>query len=654
MTIPLAHKPTITSDKHRKRGNHHLLHWLSCGLFILLSLSSTLWADNHTATNSAAVGGGATTEITAAPAQAADNKSQTAAETTHAKTGSTETEATEAGHAEGEHSIESSMADLEAIQRTLEAMSRELENSKEKSSFNSSSMQTIKDGLGLIEDKLKHAYDGLDESRGSISVNSGNIEKVHKELLESTREMRANTADLDIQKSLIEDNSIRLYEMLIRLSNTREKVNQLADSLLNARNSANEQEVKPLVLADLAQLWRFLSIVLTLLAPAAYLLTSALQNNPVSPTTRPGEAFVICMVAFLGYFFIGFSLMYGTTSGGLFGIDSHLFTTQAQASHPDVATDDTNTLEITPYIIGFLLYQSGFILLGALIVAAAVGRYLSGFATLLLAFIVGAVVLPVFGHWSWAGYLTATNKGWLESSGFIDQSGSVVIHTVAAWYALTLALKLSSSSDQPGNTMEDSAPLYAAPAVFLLWIGWMGFTVGNLPATSTQIPLALLNISLAATTAAAVAFMHYAFFHNEPDRIMQMTYGGFVSGLVAIAACVLLVTPLEAVVIGAIAGIIQNMAFSLLRRLLFRQHWQITTAQLIAVHGITSLWGALCVALFGTENTFAAPNMLQMFSQLKGMAAAIIYSIVAAQITLLLLAFTRKRQQQKQNAKQNA
>ncbi len=549
---------------------------------------------------------------------------------------------------QAESEIKNSIADLDIIQQTLESLSKEIDSSKEKSSINHSSMQAVRDGLELIENKLKNAYNGLDESRSSINVNSSNIEKVHEELLESTRDIRANATDLDTQKSLIEDNSIRLYEILIRISSIRESVKRFSGELKDSQNADKSQSIETITAENLNRLWRLLATVLVFLAPLAFALSNNFNNNTFSNSNikQNQEILLVCMGSFLGYFAIGFSLTYGTTYAGLVGSESYLIV-QATITHPDQEKETAENIMANIPFIKLLLYKSGFIMFAALIIYTAISKYLSSLAHLFLAFAIGAVIMPIFGHWGWASHFVPTNKGWLDGIGFIDQSGSIIIHAVAAWFALTMMLKLERSSPSQPSEQPLKYSLYSSPIILLLWMSWLGFSAGNLSITDEQVPTVLLNVSLAGIMGSLIAFMHCNFFNTDKNHVSQMLYGGFISGLVAIAACAQSVTFVEALVIGAVAGLVQNLAFSLLRKTFLRKDGQVIVAQLIAIHGFASIWGAVSVALFGTENTFSAPDLLQMVTQMKGIAIAITYSVVMAHIMLFLLMFRRKKQTQK-------
>ncbi|CAA6828343.1 MAG: Ammonium transporter [uncultured Thiotrichaceae bacterium] len=543
----------------------------------------------------------------------------------------------ESATSEAESQIEDSMANIEIIQQTLEALRSEIENSKEKTSLNRSSVKTIKEGLELIDEKLKEAYSGLDESKTGINTNTKALNQMGKKLLTKTREIRANAADLVSQKSLIEDNSIRLYELLIQISNTSDKVERLANALDSVKKTDYTKKLKTEVYTNINKLWMLLSIILVFLSPLAFVLSS--NRNQYKPLTdgiaQHQGVLMVCLTVFLGFFTIGFGLMYGTTSSGLIGTTTYLL--------ENVATDSSITpIQTNRPFTEFVLYQAGFAMLAAMIVYMTVGRQLSSTKHMLLALFVGAVLIPVFGHWTWSSHFVTGNLGWLEGAGFIDEAGSITINTVAACFALIIIIKLSRSSPPPHRAdQEVDDPVYSTSAVLILWLSWLGFTTATLPIDDEQISTLMLNVGLAGSAGGLSAFLHYAFFSNPNNRIAS-GLGGFVSGLVAIAACAQSVTFAEAAVIGASAGLLQNFGFSFLRKTYLKQAWQTRAAHLIAIHGVGGIWGALCVGLLAPEGNFGPLNISQLVIQTQGIAAALVYSFVMANIIMFVLNFRRK------------
>ena len=545
-------------------------------------------------------------------------------------TGAADTQANPKEQAQSQ--IENSMVNIEIIQQTLESLRSEIENSKEDAIVNRSSMDTIKDGLELIDSKLKEAYSGLDESRNNTAANSTDIAKLKTDLLALSRDVRTNASDIYSQKSLIEGNATRLYEILITIADLTKQLEALQGT--GSQTEEKKQDEQKTLIKDLNRLWILLAIVLVSLTPLAYVLTSSRDHYKPLPDGTPQHqgVLLVCLGVFLGYFTVGFGLMFGSSANGWIGVSSYLIGTE---------TTDPNQAPLFPFA-EFALYQAGFAMLASLIVYTAIGRQLSAASHLILALFVGVILIPVFGHWAWAGQFIPGNKGWLEATGFMDAAGSTTINSVAAWFAFILVWKLGQqNTEQTSHDKANDEAAYSSSAVLFLWLSWFGFTTGTLPISSNQIAPTMLNVGLAAASAGIVAFLHYSFFHTGRGMIAR-ALGGFVTGLVAVAASAHVLTFMEALAVGLSAGLIHNLAFNLLRKQFLTQSWQARAAYLVAIHGVGGVWGSLCVALLGSEGMFAMPNVTQLLYQLEGITVGLVYSVVLAQVAWLLLA-ARKR-----------
>ena len=94
----------------------------------------------------------------------------------------------------------------------------------------------------------------------------------------------------------------------------------------------------------------------------------------------------------------------------------------------------------------------------------------------------------------------------------------------------------------------------AALGVFILWLGWFGFNPGSTTAANKDIAMIFVNTNLAAAAGAVLAMITSWIKFGKPE--VGMSLNGALAGLVAITAPCASVTPLSAVVIGAVAGII--------------------------------------------------------------------------------------------------
>ena len=141
-----------------------------------------------------------------------------------------------------------------------------------------------------------------------------------------------------------------------------------------------------------------------------------------------------------------------------------------------------------------------------------------------------------------------------------------------------------------------SMPL-AALGVLILWLGWFGFNAGSTLSLSDPyiVSLIVINTRVAASAGAVVAMIVAWIKFGKPD--VSIAFNGVLAVLVGITASCAAVTPLAAVAIGAIAGVLVVLGLLLLDRL---QIDDPVTAVLI--HGLCGIWGTLAVGLWGLES----------------------------------------------------
>ena len=525
---------------------------------------------------------------------------------------------------------------IQVIQEMVETLRSDVSTSKVTIESTQTRIKSINAALELLDKNLLKTNEELGDSREEVRVTIKNIEKLSEEVVSLSRDIRANTADMVSQKSLIEDNSIRVYEILIRIGSLSER---LENAALSSRGSGGKQSdvLKESINKDMNRLWMLLSTVLVFFTPLAFVLSSS-RDAPLADGTEQHQGMLLaCLGVFLGFFLVGFGLMYGESLSGWIGIPTHL--SAEGLLKPG--------LEKNFPFSEFVMYKMGFEMLAALIVYVAIGRQLSGASHMLLALFVGALLIPVYGHWVSSSSYIELNPGWLEGAGFVDQAGAMTINTIAGWFSFILAWRIGVSNPLPSSGKASDQPVYSSSATILLWLSWMGFTTGTLPISSDQISHVMLNVSLAASAGGITAFLHYVFFNSDSSKIAR-GLGGFVSGLVAISACAQSVTYAEALLLGAVAGLLQNYAYGLLRKRYLNQDWQVRAAYLVAIHGVAGIWGALCFALLGTQGNFSKPNFPQLVTQIQGIAAAVAYSIVMAYFVLTII---RNRQNKAKKAK---
>jgi Amt family ammonium transporter len=262
--------------------------------------------------------------------------------------------------------------------------------------------------------------------------------------------------------------------------------------------------------------------------------------------------------------------------------------------------------------LAFFLFQFAFADTASTITSGAmVGR--TGFkGDILYSTMVSGFIYPIFGHWVWGpGGWLATSMGWFHGlSGdavFRDFAGSTVVHTVGGFIALGGAIALGPRIGRRfkrdgGGPMPPHDLTMGAIGGVILWFGWYGFNPGStLSAMDWEgIGRVAANTTLAACAAglAAVLFV----YPKTKKWDLGISINGFLGGLVAITCPCYWVSPIGALCIGAVAGVVVPIGIDLLEYLRVDDPigaWP--------VHGLAGVWGTLSLGLFATGN-FGVPT----------------------------------------------
>ena len=279
-----------------------------------------------------------------------------------------------------------------------------------------------------------------------------------------------------------------------------------------------------------------------------------------------------------GFIIAGFGLMFG--AGNAF-IGTEWFFLQGI---PDVFPG------LTIPTLAFFFFQFAFSAAAATIASGLMAERTDFKADLLYSFLSGLVIYPIFGHWVWGG-------GWLAKLGYTDFAGSSVVHMVGAFIGLAGTLMLGKRLDKEfGKTTirGHNIPL-AALGTFILWLGWFGFNPGSqLSASPGPISLIVVTTDFAATTGAISAMFLVYIYTKKWD--VSMAFNGALGGLVAITASTAFVTPMAALLIGAIAGAITFYGVGLIERLHIDD-----PVGAFPVHGLNGIFGILAVGIWGVD-----------------------------------------------------
>ena len=275
---------------------------------------------------------------------------------------------------------------------------------------------------------------------------------------------------------------------------------------------------------------------------------------------------------------------------------------------------------------------------------------------------VTAFIYPIIGHWAWGpdGFLATmgTAGNFLPSlgQGFRDFAGSSVVHTIGGMVSLAGAIVLGprigrvflrDNKEKGGLPAAHNLPL-ATIGAFLLWFGWYGFNPGStLSAMDFQgIGRIAANTTLAACAGSLAAMLCALWFGPFKGKFdTGFALNGMLAGLVAITAPCYWVSPLGAVILGLVAGIVVFGGVYLLEFLRIDD-----PVGAVSVHGLAGIWGTLSLGLFasgqfgstgplGADNTAPVTGLFYGggFSVLKAQAIGSFTITIATLIVSLIL-----------------
>jgi Amt family ammonium transporter len=359
-----------------------------------------------------------------------------------------------------------------------------------------------------------------------------------------------------------------------------------------------------------------LVLVLLLLAPLAVagvaLINTGLGRSRSAAQSLLGNLAIVAVTA------IAFALV-GATLAGALGGASHVF---------HLSGKPWNWLGSGPYFLGSLRTAPAQAQLGLLfeflaVAMAALIPWGSGADRLRLpagcavAAMLAAIVFPLLAHWVWAGgWLSQLGVNFSLGSGFLDPAGAATIHVLGGLSALAvvwIAGPRKGKFPQGGiaTAMPGHNAVYILFGCLVALAGWLAFNVAGavlwIHAPLAALPLTAINTLLSASGSVAVTFAVTRIRFGKPDA--SLCANGWLAGLVASSACAAVVTPIQALLIGLIAGVLTPLLVEVLELAVSIDD----PSGAISVHAAGGLWGLIAAGAL-------APQAGQLVAQLVGVA----------------------------------
>jgi Amt family ammonium transporter len=275
-----------------------------------------------------------------------------------------------------------------------------------------------------------------------------------------------------------------------------------------------------------------------------------------------------------------------------------------------------------------MLFQMMFAAITPALITGAFAERKKFAAFLLFTLLWATFVYDPLAHWVWA------EGGFLRKLGALDFAGGTVVHLSSGTSALVCALVIGKRKGYPKTPMPPHNLPLTLIGAGLLWFGWFGFNAGSALEASGLAANAFLTTNTAAAAGALGWMFAEWIVRGKPTALG--TASGAVAGLVVITPACGFVGPLAAIIIGAVGGALCFSACHLKSKLGYDD-----SLDVVGVHGVGGIWGALATGLFawkavngaGADGLFHG-NPAQFWTQLLAVGATI---ALAAPMTYVIL-----------------
>ncbi|MDH5298636.1 MAG: ammonium transporter [Desulfobulbaceae bacterium] len=337
------------------------------------------------------------------------------------------------------------------------------------------------------------------------------------------------------------------------------------------------------------------------------------------------QSFICLGVISIIWVLYGYSLAFGPDVNGIIGnLDWAGLNNVSLTAGPYAKT--------IPHLL-FCAFQLMFAIITPALITGAFAERMKFSAFLLFTVLWSTLVYLPVCHWVWGG-------GWLANHGALDFAGGTVIHINSGAAALVAALVLGKRKGWGKESIHPHNLPMTILGTGILWFGWFGFNAGSALAANEIATLAFFTTQVASGAAALSWTLAETIRQGKPTTLGAAS--GAVAGLVAITPAAGFVSPISAILIGLVAGALCYLAVVAKSKLGYDD-----SLDVVGVHGVGGLWGALATGLFASTVVnpsgkdglfFGNPSLLGI--QAMGAAATIAYSLAVTFIILKAIDLT--------------
>ena len=291
-----------------------------------------------------------------------------------------------------------------------------------------------------------------------------------------------------------------------------------------------------------------------------------------------GQCLVCISMVSIIWILYGYTAVFGKDISGFIGNLDFLFLKnvgQAPGPHADNI----------PHVL-FCMFQLMFAAITPALIVGGFAERIKFNAFVLFTFLWTTFVYLPVAHWVWGG-------GWIGTHGGLDFAGGTVIHINSAVAALAGAIAVGPRKGWPIKPMKPHNLTLTVLGAGILWLGWFGFNAGSALAAN-GVAMNAFFVTQIAASASAMSWMAVEWkFYGKPTVLGLAS--GAVAGLVAITPASGFVSAFPALIIGLVAGCLCYYAVGLKLKFGYDD-----SLDVVAIHGVGGLWGALATGLFAS------------------------------------------------------
>jgi Amt family ammonium transporter len=365
------------------------------------------------------------------------------------------------------------------------------------------------------------------------------------------------------------------------------------------------------------------ALVLAMTAPGLALFYGGMVRSKNALGTIMQSFIILCLIS-LQWVLWGYSLAFGPDKG-------HLIGGLEWMGLNGVGLEPNADYGATVPHQAFMIFQMMFAVITPALITGAFAERIKFSSFLVFTLLWATFIYDPLAHWVWAV------GGWVRNLGALDFAGGTVVHISSGFSALACAIVLRK---RIGYGKENMAPHNLPMTVLgasMLWFGWFGFNAGSAVASGALATSAFV-VTNTATATAALAWMMVEWMYRGKPTVLGAASGA-VAGLVAITPASGFVGPMASVAIGIGAGVFCYVAVLWKSKLGYDD-----ALDVVGIHGIGGIWGALATGLFASKAINAAGadglfygNPAQLGIQAMAVLISVVFAFVGTFVILKLV-----------------